>query len=160
MFRQQYPRLYNFFRFRFGSDALAEDLTADVFERAWRNRRRYRNDWGRFEAWLFGIARHVAADHLRKLQRRGTEQSIDTVAPQLRLPDHQSPCSQVEKKDDFTQLAELMRQLDERAQELLALKYGGGLNNRQIAALTGLSESNVGTILSRSVQKLREAWKD
>jgi RNA polymerase sigma-70 factor, ECF subfamily len=34
------------------------------------------------------------------------------------------------------------------------------LNNREIATLTGLSESNVGTILSRVLQKLRQQWED
>lgn len=160
VYREQYPRLYNFFRFRLGSDALAEDLTADVFERAWRGRRRYRHDMGRFEAWLFGIARKVAADHLRKLGRSGPEQSLDAVAHTLAVPDHESPWAQVAQGDDFAQLVRLLAGLDARAQELLALKYGGGLTNRQIAKLTGLSESNVGTILSRSVQKLRCAWKD
>ena len=45
-----------------------------------------------------------------------------------------------------------------REQELLALKYGAGANNREIASVTGLSESNVGTILHRTVQLLRDRW--
>ena len=40
-----------------------------------------------------------------------------------------------------------------------ALKYGSGLNNREIATLTSLSESNVGTILHRIIQKLRTEWE-
>lgn len=45
-----------------------------------------------------------------------------------------------------------------RERELIALKYGAGINNRLIAQLTGLSESNVGTILHRVVQTLRSRW--
>jgi RNA polymerase sigma-70 factor (ECF subfamily) len=41
---------------------------------------------------------------------------------------------------------------------LLSLKYGAGVSNREIARVTGLSESNVGTILHRTVQTLRERW--
>jgi len=48
--------------------------------------------------------------------------------------------------------------LPARERELLALKYGAGSNNREIAVVTGLSESNVGTILHRTVQALRERW--
>jgi RNA polymerase sigma-70 factor (ECF subfamily) len=40
----------------------------------------------------------------------------------------------------------------------MALKYGAGLTNRAIARATGLSESNIGTILHRAVQTLREHW--
>ena len=44
--------------------------------------------------------------------------------------------------------------------ELVALKYGAGATNRAIAKLTGLSESNVGTILHRTVAALRAAWDE
>ncbi len=45
--------------------------------------------------------------------------------------------------------------LDERAQELLALKFTAGLTNRQIAKTTGLSASNVGVTLYRVIRRLR-----
>jgi RNA polymerase sigma-70 factor (ECF subfamily) len=48
--------------------------------------------------------------------------------------------------------------LPARERELVALKYGAVINNRMIAQLTGLSESNVGTILHRVVETLRERW--
>ena len=38
------------------------------------------------------------------------------------------------------------------------MKYGAEMNNRAIARATGLSESNVGTILHRAIQKLRVEW--
>jgi len=41
---------------------------------------------------------------------------------------------------------------------LIALKYGAAVSNRLIAQLTGLSESNVGTLLHRTVQALRSQW--
>ena len=41
----------------------------------------------------------------------------------------------------------------------MALKYGGGLTNRAIAQLTGLTESNVAVILHRTLQSLRSAWE-
>jgi RNA polymerase sigma-70 factor (ECF subfamily) len=49
--------------------------------------------------------------------------------------------------------------LPERERELISLKYGADLNNREIAAITGLTESNVGTLLSRVLQRLREQWE-
>jgi RNA polymerase sigma-70 factor (ECF subfamily) len=51
-----------------------------------------------------------------------------------------------------------MQQLSQRDQEVVALKYGAGLNNREIASLTGLGESNVGTLLHRAVHELRSGW--
>jgi len=40
------------------------------------------------------------------------------------------------------------------------LKFAGELNNRQIAKLTGLSESNVGTRLFRAIRRLRDSFKE
>ena len=49
--------------------------------------------------------------------------------------------------------------MPDRQRELIALKYGAALNNRLIARITGISESNVGTILHRVAQQLRQAWE-
>ena len=50
--------------------------------------------------------------------------------------------------------------MQRRERELLAMKYGAELTNRQIAAATGLSESNVGTIVHRAVIALRSRWDE
>jgi RNA polymerase sigma-70 factor, ECF subfamily len=63
LYRAELPGIYNFFRYRVGDGPLAEDLTADTFEKAWRNRNRYRYDLAAFSTWLFTIARRVAQDH-------------------------------------------------------------------------------------------------
>jgi RNA polymerase sigma-70 factor (ECF subfamily) len=55
-------------------------------------------------------------------------------------------------------LALLLQTLPDRDRDLMALKYGAEMSNRDIARATGLSESNVGTILHRAVQALRERW--
>jgi|SRR5581483_1298336 len=70
LYADQLPRIYNYFRFRVGTDADAEDLTAHTFERAWRARERYRQDLAGFSTWLFAIAHNVAADFLRARRPR------------------------------------------------------------------------------------------
>ena len=146
------PRVYNFFRYRFGDKTLAEDLTAQTFEKAWRKRRRYRRDLAAFSTWLFTIARRVAIDHYR---RRRPEQPLENV---LNLAADENLEELLQEKADKKRLQILLSRLEEREQELVALKYGAGLTNRAIAGLSGLSESNVGVILFRAVKKLREDW--
>src|SRR5262247_2575988 len=65
VYADQLPRVYNFFRYRFGVTADAEDLTARTFEKAWRARHRYRRDVAACSTWLLSIARNVASDHVR-----------------------------------------------------------------------------------------------
>ena len=76
LYRQELPRIYNFFRYRIGDDALAEDLTSTTFEKAWRARHQHRRDLAAFSTWLFAIARNVAIDHFR---RRRVEVPIDEL---------------------------------------------------------------------------------
>ena len=61
-------------------------------------------------------------------------------------------------RSDALRLAKLVGRLADQENDLVALKYGADMTNREIARVTGLSESNVGTILHRTVGRLREAW--
>ena len=63
------------------------------------------------------------------------------------------------EEDDLARLRKMLAMLPSREQDLIGLKYGSGLTNRAIANLTGLSETNVGTILYRVVNHLREHWE-
>ncbi|HVU12432.1 MAG TPA: sigma-70 family RNA polymerase sigma factor [Phototrophicaceae bacterium] len=150
---QWMPRVYNFFRYRTGDDALAEDLTATTFTKAWRSRAQYSDDLSAFSTWLFSIAQNVAVDHFR---RQRFHLPLDAV-PHLIDPSH-SLDEIVQKRRDSAHLAALLARLSARDRELIALKYGAELTNRAIAKLLGMSESNVGTSLHRIIQKLRSQW--
>jgi RNA polymerase sigma-70 factor, ECF subfamily len=152
LYAEELPRIYNFFRYRVGDSVVAEDLTSITFEKAWRSRKRYRRDRAAFTTWLFTIARNVATDHFRRGRQ---DDSLDAMR---RQPAEQTLEHVVDRQDEFARLALLLAQLTERERELLALKYGADLNNRAIARLTGLSESNVGTILHRATTNLRTQW--
>lgn len=152
LYAEQLPRVYNFLRFRTGDDTVAEDLTSIVFEKAWRARRRYRRDLAGFGTWLFAIARNAAVDYFR--QRRVHA----PLAEAIDVAGGDTPEQLAERRSDSERLARLLAPLPERERELVALKYGAGLTNRAIARLTGLGESNVGTILHRVVVQLRAEW--
>jgi RNA polymerase sigma-70 factor (ECF subfamily) len=146
------PRIYNYFRFRLASEADVEDLTARTFAKAWSARRRYRRDLAAFATWLYRIAQNVCIDHLRS---RREHASLDAAAE---VATERTPETDEERRSDLARLARLTAALPERERELLALRYGAGLSNRAIAPLVGLSESNVGTILHRTVHALRSQW--
>jgi RNA polymerase sigma-70 factor (ECF subfamily) len=157
VYRQELPRIYNYFRYRLGDDTIAEDLTGTTFEKAWRARERYRRDLAGFSTWLLTIARNVATDHYRSisLRSRYPDVSLD-AAHEYPAPD--PPEVIYARSAELTQLGGLLAQLSNRDRELVALKYGADLNNRQIAQYVGMSESNVGTTLHRIVSKLRQQW--
>lgn len=153
VYAEQLPRVYNFFRYRVGDGALAEDLTSVTFEKAWRGRNRYRHDLGRFGTWLMAIARNVAVDHYRGRRPDAPLEEAEAVAAAGPTPEQLA-----EHRSDLERLGGLIAALPERERDLISLKYGADLNNREIARLTGMSESNVGTRLHRAVQTLRARW--
>jgi RNA polymerase sigma-70 factor (ECF subfamily) len=154
LYRQELPRIYNFFRYRIGDPAMAEDLTSITFEKAWRARHQHRRDLAAFSTWLFAIARNVAIDHFR---RRRVELPIDGLNEAPAPGDLEA---ETLRRLQFRQLSRLLAELPDRERELLALKYGSGLTNREIAGLTGVSESNIGTILYRTLRRLRTLWDE
>jgi RNA polymerase sigma-70 factor (ECF subfamily) len=154
VYQEYLPRLYNFFLYRFGDRALAEDLTALTFEKAWKNRARFRPELAAVSTWLFTIARRAAID----VHRRGPGGDVSLEAAQL--VDEQTPEVVVERRHDLATLRALLARLPAREREVIAMKYGAGLAHQEIARLTGLTEANVGVIVHRTVRLLRKEWED
>ena len=152
VYADQLPRVYNYFRFRLSRHTDIDDLTSRTFEKAWRARTSYSSDLAAFSTWLLKIAQNVGTDYLRsKRSYVPLEEAPEIVAVG-------TPHEKVEHDSDLVQLGRLTATLTERERELIALKYGADINNRLIAKLTGLSESNVGVILHRAVQTLKAQW--
>jgi RNA polymerase sigma-70 factor (ECF subfamily) len=154
LYQEELPRVYNFFRYRVGEDQVAEDLTAETFERAWRNREKYRADLASFSTWLFTLARRIGKDYYRRYKQTLPLDEAEHIS------DSQHVEEVAQQRDDFARLSLLLSRLAERERELVALKYGAGLTNRTITHITGLSESNVSTILHRVTQQLRAQWEN
>ena len=148
-----FDRVYNYARSRTGSATRADEIAADTFERAFRA-------WGQFDAhkgdrqtWLFTIAFRSVADHYRS-EKRGVWSSLDMIADP---PDAaKGPAKEAEEADEKRRLLDALSSLDDEAREIVSLKFFSGLTNRAIGDLLGLSESNVGVTLFRSIRKLRK----
>ena len=152
VYKEELPRIYNFFRYRVGNPATAEDLTSLAFEKAWRARQRYRRERAAVSTWILAIARNVAIDYFRQTRR---EEPLDEADAGRETPE-----TTALRHSEQRRLGALLADLPARERELLALKFGAGATNRAIAKLTGLSESNVGTILHRTVANLRSWWDE
>jgi RNA polymerase sigma-70 factor, ECF subfamily len=133
----------------FLGDAAAEDVTAVAFERAFRRRLLFNPRRGSERAWLFGIARNAALDELR--HRRRNTGLLGEPAEEAPGEDH------LEDVVRRATVREALAGLKPRERELIALKFHAGLSNPDIARVLGLSESNAGTLLHRTITKLRKA---
>jgi RNA polymerase sigma-70 factor, ECF subfamily len=150
LYRRTFPRVYAYVASLLRDRSAAEEVTAQAFERAYRRRSTYRPGRGPVEAWLFGIARNAALDELRRRSRRARLEE-DPAAPGA--PVHDEAEGLLRRETVRAALAAL----EPRERDLIALKFAGGLSNAEIARVLGMSESNAGTRLHRTITKLREA---
>lgn len=149
-----FPRIYAYVRYRTPDRATADDLTATIFTRALERLAAYDGAQGPFAPWLFTIARNAVSDYLRAGRRRRWL-PLDRLRDQA--GDDPPPDEVALTRERRDALLAAVGALSARERDLIGLKFGAGLTNRRIAALTGLSESNVGVILYRAVRRLRAA---
>ena len=141
-------RVYAYAAYRLGDGPDAEDVTSETFERALRYRKSFNPKRGSPAAWLVGIARRAADDHLRL---KGIEFPTDD---ELLLDLQVDPGPAVETAARLD-LQAAVRTLGARDRELIALRYGADLKARDIAALLGQRTNAVEVALHRALERLR-----
>ncbi len=150
LYRQYLPRILNYVRMRVEDEALAQDLTAEVFERAISRQQTLRRPEA-FGAWLFRIARNVVAGYYR---RRRPVVSLDE-AGDLVAPDP-PPWDVVQRKEELAGMRAALATLSEREQEIIRLRFAGGLGNQEVAKVLRLRPGHVAVLLYRALRKLRD----
>jgi RNA polymerase sigma-70 factor (ECF subfamily) len=130
---------------RVGDPELAEEITARVFLQVVRHYDQLR---GSAVAWLWSIVRNELARHFR--------------APRVRQPLDESlldtkllPGDELERRELAALLQTGLAALDESERDLIGMKFFLRMGNRDIAAATGLTATNVGVRLFRALQRLR-----
>jgi RNA polymerase sigma factor (sigma-70 family) len=151
VYDEQVWSVYGYFAYRVGRRADAEDLTQQTFERALRAWSRFDPARGTAGAWLLAIARNLLVDHYRADAAKGAE-PLDEVGEKRLGSVTPDPDLGIDPA-----LAEALASLGAREREVVALRFGGDMTGREIAAALNLSLANVQQILSRALRRLRTA---
>jgi RNA polymerase sigma-70 factor (ECF subfamily) len=142
-------RVYRYVYFRVSDDALTEDLTSQVFLKAWENLDKYKPNGSPFLAWLYTIARNLVIDHYRTQK---ASVSIDEVAV-LPADDH-SPAHEVEERFRLQAMRDALQFLTEDQQQVLILKFIAGLPNENIAKIMNKREGAIRALQMRALKTL------
>lgn len=137
-----------------GDRSVAEDLTAETFERACRSWHRFDPKRGSAKTWLCQLARSSALDHFRAEERRRRRE--DTYA--RREPDDAR--EHVFSEGFSPQLEAALAALSAGEREVIALRVILELDGETAAALLGISQTACSTRLSRALAKLEERVSD
>ena len=158
LYDRYFTRIYNYIRYRCSDAAVADDLTAQVFLKALINIKKYNPQKAPFDAWLFSIARNLINDFYRSKKRYNMVdiEDVENVLFHSNRPVEEKS----EKNEEKYELLKSLEVLSPRHRDIIALKFGASMTNREIAELTGLTEQNVGVILHRGVKKLRKILQE
>ncbi len=157
-FGQLYERYAaDIFRFLYAhlADRLeAEDLTAEVFLRAWRFLPRYRERGYPFSAFLYRVARNVLIDHRRWLQRQREWRVRDLPLPP---DDEKDPDEKIARQTDHQLLHQALNRLREDYRDVLVLRFLNGCSVAEVAAIMRRSPGAIRVLQHRALKALRSA---
>ena len=132
---------------------LAEDLTGETFETAYRRWRRFDPRRGTPRAWLLAIARSTALDFFRAdSRRRKREERAEAADPRRE--------SETAFGEGFSaELEDALRALNTGEREVVALRIVLDLDGEEAARLLGITTTAVSTRLHRALAKLEERMR-
>ncbi|MBR4682288.1 MAG: sigma-70 family RNA polymerase sigma factor [Elusimicrobiaceae bacterium] len=158
VYNDYFSRVYAYIRSRVYNETHADDICCEVFQTVFEKHESFDPKKGNIEQWLFTIARNKVNSHLRLYHIRNffSFSGKEEIIP---LPE-KKPLDKLGQDEEINQLHAALAVLSSKERDLISLKFFSSLNNREIAAATSLSESNVGTLLYRAMQKLRAVLED
>lgn len=155
LFERYHKPLYGFFVRLTNQPSASEDLVQIVFYRILKYRHTYRDE-GKFSAWIYHLARKVAADHFRKHARTPTPSDPSDFHNQ---PDHEpAPDTQADTSDDLALMRRALARVSHEHREVLVLARLQHLNHQEIARLLDCSVGAVKVRAHRALKELREVY--
>lgn len=148
--------IYRYIFFRVGDVHTAEDLTEEVFVRAWEAVPSYKPRKHPFTSWLYRIAHNLVVDHQRKRWEEPLDETETSNNPSRTIP----PEELVALRQDVVMLVGAVQQLEDEEQEVLILRFVEGLSHREVAAVIGKSEGASRVIQHRALSRLQELLAD
>ena len=149
MYDRALPQVYGYLRVRVGSDAIAEDITAETFLAAVQAIERNAVP-DLTVAWLIGVARHKLVDHWRRQARE---------ARNLRLvPGEEAEPDGVDERFERARTHEVLEELGPHHRAALTLRYLDGLSVPEVANHLDRTVHATEALLVRARNAFRAAY--
>ena len=162
LFRRYQQRVTGYVTRMVGCREHAEEITQEAFISALRRLRETEQAIA-FKAWIYGIARNGAIDHLRARSRRGTEVGYDAVesfvepSGALAVP---APEAAIESKQALNDLQGAFGGLSDAHHQILVMRELEGLSYDQLGTRLGMTRSQVESTLFRARRRLEEEYSE
>lgn len=142
-------RIYRYVFYQVRDKMTAEDLTEEVFLKAWKSIDTCRGKEQTFSSWLYRIAHNHVIDNLRS-QRKYLTTDMEALA------EVSSPELGEEGKLERQEMLEVISDLPQNQKQVIILKFIEGLDNREIGKITGKSQGAIRVLQMRALATLRQ----
>ena len=154
VYKNESDYIYKYLYMKLKDHYAAEDITSDVFCKAFAAYERYDSSKASVRTWLVHIAHNILMDYFRRGSR-------------IRFEDIESPAVSASVCDDYPSyygesVAELYRAVDSLSEDdraLLLLAYGGGAKNGELSEAYGITKKAVSERKRRAIKRLRKKYR-
>ncbi|MEV4799291.1 RNA polymerase sigma factor [Nonomuraea sp. NPDC049421] len=158
IFDAHFAEIHRYVASRLGASA-AEDVVADIFLTAFRNRSRYDPARGSVRTWLYGIATNQISTQRRAELRALRAMARKPPDPAAEGPEHRV-VTRVTAQGLQPAIAKAIAGLNDGDRDVLLLVALAELSHDEVAAALGIPYGTVGSRLNRARKKLRAALGD
>jgi len=148
-------RIYRFVFFKVSSEEEAQDLTADVFLKAWQYLLdESGKDVRHLAALLYGIARNHVIDFYRSRALKETLPLADEANETI--PDERRMDEKSEAKIDVEFLGKNLRSLKDEYREVLVMRYLDEMSINEISDVLDKPAGNVRVLIHRALEAIKK----
>ena len=146
-----FDKIYRYIYVKVHSQAEAEDLTQDVFIKAYEAIKSYKWRDLPFTAWLFRIAHNRVIDHVRKAskEKKAPLEEADAISSG-------DPVHVTEQNYEIYQLKVALEKLPDAQREVATMRFISELSITEVALALGKSEGTVKALQFNAVASLRK----
>ncbi|WP_179345677.1 RNA polymerase sigma factor [Winogradskyella ursingii] len=131
------------------NNKVADDLTQDVFIKAWNNAETYDAKKGRFFTWILNIARNTAIDKIRSKSFKQSRANLDAKNFEHIITSHES----LDSETDAIGIKDIIKKLTPKRLKIIELLYFKGFTQKEASDHLKIP---IGTVKTRSRDSIRE----
>lgn len=147
--------VYRYLLYRVREPSDAEDLTSEVFTRAFANIHRYKWQGKSFLAWLYTIARNAVTD-----RRRRDRPTVELDNAYGLASEGPTAHDLAVRGENVEALRGAVKHLTGEQQEVLTLRFVENLSSREVANILGKNEGAIRALQFRALGRLRKILRD
>jgi len=141
-------RIYRYVFYQVKDKNTAEDITEEIFVKAWKAINSCKGKERTFSSWLYRIAHNHVIDNFRRLRKHqsiGIENVVKTVDIELEM----------EVKLERQELLKAISYLPQNQRQVIILKFIEGMDNCEVGQIMGKSQGAIRVLQMRALASLR-----